>query len=227
MTDIRRLSVISLVTLILTAAPAMAEVLVSNLEETQDYPATLGGSGSYDNTTLGIAFTTSSDSWLVDSLDLVVGSATGSPDLTVSLWQTNLDGTIDFTSGAVTSFTRSDADPYSTDLLAVYNFSTSTTTLAADTTYFITVTNNTGTSSSINWGLTASDSYSGYGSLVSGGNACYSAWVDGTENYWFIADYQTPIFAVNGSVVPEPATCAAFMGLGVLGLAIYRRRKGC
>ena len=201
-------------------ATAGAEILLSSLADTPDSNSAdgaIGGAGTLNM--LGQAFTTNSNAWDISSIDLAIGSSVGTVDLSVELWSADVSGHL---GSELYTLTTTTAD--FTGSVAPVNFtSTSAIALAADTEYFIVLTNgSTSGTTSIVWNYATSISYTGVGSIPATNNFTYALKTDGITNY---GNGTPALFAVNGTAVPEPSTCAAILGLGALGLGALRRKS--
>jgi hypothetical protein len=206
---------------------AKADVLLSNLDEPlfTDPDVIIGSTGSpLDLLMIGQSFTTSANDWIVNSIDLSLGGLSGTNLLSVTLWETDAAGEVDNISGSpIRTFNLPAGDL--TGGYAVFNLSLSAPVLlAADSTYFIIMTNGTAEDmTTINIGSTLSMTYTGVGSIPAIHTYAYN-YSDAPEVYMYDDGYPS-LFAVNGTVVPEPSAYAALIGLGALGFATYRRRK--
>ena len=202
-------------------ATAGAEILLSTLADTPDPQSasdgTIGGAGVLS--LIGESFTTSSNAWDVSSIDLALGSSTGTVDLSVELWSADVSGHLGSELYTLTTTTTD----FSGSVSPVNFTSTSAIALAADTKYFIVVTNGSSSgTTSIVLDYTTSLSYTGVGSIPATNTFAYAYKGDTTNSY---ADGAPSLFAVNGTAVPEPSTCAAVLGLGALGFGALKRKS--
>jgi hypothetical protein len=190
---------------------SFAEIAVSSLES----PA--GTTPVVDsNQSVGMRFTTDSDLWRLDSVQLAAGDFVGmsTAPFVVSLYSVsgNIPGTklMDFTGANPSTF-------------GTYTFTASSEFILQPSTSYFIVASSTENASFYVWGSTDATSFTALpGWTLVPGNAVTS----GGVNWAWNTGPNTPMAAVNVTAVPEPsALVLASLGLIALGAHRFARRS--
>jgi len=142
----------------------------------------------------------------LDSVSMYLECSSGSVTYTLSIYSSSGSsyGSLLYTATTVTLTSTGSTE------LVTFNF-TGTDTLDSNTSYYLYLTS------------TGSDCYYMYGESASG----TYGWSVGSSilifTGWSATGMDSPQLSISGTIVPEPATSAALLGLGVIGMACARK----
>jgi hypothetical protein len=177
---------------------------------------TTNSAGDASGCAFANSFTTGSAASTLDSVSLLVFLDTSMP-VTLSIYADN-SGSIGST--LIGTATKAfDASGLASQTVTL-DFTSTTTMLAANTTYWL-VLSPCSEENTLNWYSTSSLANSSLGWATGDGSLKQ---VTG-DTTWDVSHAGTLQFSIDIASVPEPAACAAFLGLGILGFAGFRKMR--
>ncbi len=174
------------------------------------------GGGSWTAQRLTAAFSTGSTAWDLSSVKLTLQLGSGSlTGYTAAIYTSGSNNPANASFGPASSLVSLTFPSVSTQ--ALYTFSPVTgATLAANTTYWITLTPSLTTFAELYWFRSAGTLYDG----SSGANT------SPTFSAWSVTNTNAPLtFEVYGTAIPEPSSYAAFAGLVAVMTTVFFRRR--
>ena len=190
-----RLSRIAFVICVFTSTLVSADVIISNVEDTDGGGTCFRGDGSCATNFKAGGFTMGDRSFFLTSVDLALENILGLTTPTVQIWE----------GAAEPTNLLLDLSGLSVDSPGVYTWDAVTPlTLNANTTYWVYLENTAGTADGFTWdgGLTEP-----VGPAATSAGYLFNGNASGTLNS----------YRVNGVVVPEPSAAALILLLSLLG----------
>lgn len=195
---------------------AIASIACTSLCSADTVVSNIGGDASRYQIGGGLAnsFTTGTSDALLNSVTLYFKVNSPDTSFLVNICSNNA-GTIGNT---VCSTTLTDATTGIQSL--TFSGFTGDTRLSASTTYWLTISAVGNTNSISGWFDNPSASTSDYGWQINSSRLYYSSGA-----WWTTIQTGQEEFSIDATVVPEPGTYAALLGLSAFGLVMVARRK--